>query len=111
MTSMLQLLGLGARYGRSLLVAGLLAGIALPDVALAMKPWLPELVAFLLFVAALRIGPRQALGTLRELPVTAGLALLFQLATPRQRLLRSAGKKRLNRGARVHQRQPQLPDR
>ncbi len=82
MTGALALLGLAARYGRSLLVVGLVGGIALPGVANAMKPFLPELVAFLLFIAALRIGPRQAVGAVRDLQVTAGLALLFQLVMP-----------------------------
>lgn len=78
----LTVLGLAAHYGRSLLVAGLVAGIVLPGVAHAMKPWLPELVALLLFVAALRIGPRQAVGAVRDLQLTAGLTLLFQLVMP-----------------------------
>ena len=56
--SLLALLGLAARHGRIILVAGLAAGIALPDLALAMRPWLQEMVAGLLFFAALRIGPR-----------------------------------------------------
>jgi hypothetical protein len=81
-TRLLSPLVLAARYGRALLVAGLLAGIALPGLALAMKPWLQELVALLLFLAALRIGPRQAVGAIRDLRVTAGLALLFQVAMP-----------------------------
>jgi hypothetical protein len=79
---LLALLGEAARYGRILLVAGLVAGIAMPDAALAMKAWLPEIVATLLFLAALRIGPRQAVGAVRALPVTVGLALLFQLVMP-----------------------------
>ncbi len=75
-------LGLAARHGRLLLIAGLVAGITLPGAAIVMKAWLPELIAALLFIAALRIGPRQAVGAVRDLPVTAGLALLFQLAMP-----------------------------
>ena len=51
--SLLALLGLAARHGRIILVAGLAAGIALPDLALAMRPWLQEMVAGLLFFAAL----------------------------------------------------------
>jgi ACR3 family arsenite transporter len=71
-----------ARYGRLMLVLGLAAGLALPSLALAMKPWLQELVAGLLFVAALRIGPSQALGSFRDLPVTASVALVYQLFLP-----------------------------
>jgi len=73
---------LAAHYGRSLLVAGLLAGIVFPDLAVAMKPWLPELVSALLFVAALRIGPRQAFGAARDLSVTVGTVAVYQLAMP-----------------------------
>lgn len=71
-----------SRHGRLMLVAGLVAGIALPGIALAMKPWLPEMVAILLFIAALRIGPRQALGSLYDLPLTTGYVLCNQLAFP-----------------------------
>ncbi|MFN3938491.1 MAG: hypothetical protein ACK4KW_13055 [Gemmobacter sp.] len=71
-----------ARAGRWLLVAGLAAGIALPDIAAAMKPWLPELVGFLLFLAALRIGPRAALGALSDLRAVVGVALIYQLVLP-----------------------------
>lgn len=75
-------LGAAARHGRLLLVAGLLTGLLLPSLAQAMRPWLPELVAGLMFVAALRIGPRQALGAVRELPGVAGLVLVYQLGLP-----------------------------
>lgn len=82
MTAILALLGLTARYGRIFLVAGLVAGVMLPDLALAMKPWLPELVGTLLFMAALRIGPRAAVGAIGDLPATIGAVLLFQLFLP-----------------------------
>lgn len=71
-----------ARHGRLLLVAGLLAGIGLPALALALRDWLRELVALLMFVAALRIGPRQAFGALGDLPHVAALALAYQVALP-----------------------------
>jgi hypothetical protein len=71
-----------ARHGRWLLVAGLVAGVGLPGVAAAMKPWLPELVGALLFLASLRIGPRAAFGALGDLPRTLGLVLIYQLALP-----------------------------
>jgi hypothetical protein len=78
----IRLLGKIARRGRSLLVAGLAVGILMPGLALEMKPWLPELVSLLLFLAALRIGPRQAFGAVRDLPSTVGLIVLFQLLMP-----------------------------
>ncbi|TCP44223.1 hypothetical protein [Rhodovulum marinum] len=77
-----RVLGAAARHGRLLLVAGLLTGFLFPALAQAMRPWLPELVAGLMFVAALRIGPRQALGAVRELPAVVGLVLIYQLALP-----------------------------
>ncbi|MGC9419719.1 MAG: hypothetical protein ACP5EN_12185 [Rhodovulum sp.] len=77
-----RVLGAAARHGRLLLVAGLVTGFLFPALAQAMRPWLPELVAGLMFVAALRIGPRQALGAVRELPGVVGLVLVYQLALP-----------------------------
>ena len=56
-----------ARHGRLILVLGLAAGVGLPDLAAVMKPYLPHMVATTLFLAALRIGPQQAIGKLRDL--------------------------------------------
>lgn len=71
-----------ARHGRALLIAGLLAGVLLPDLAGAMKPWIGELVALMLFVAALRVGPRRAMGAVGELRASVGFAVLLQVALP-----------------------------
>ncbi|APX23813.1 MAG: hypothetical protein CML50_13620 [Rhodobacteraceae bacterium] len=71
-----------ARHARWLLVAGLVAGVALPGAASVVRPWLPELVALMLFLAALRIGPRRALGALHELRETAAVTLVWQLVLP-----------------------------
>lgn len=79
---MMRLLAFAARHGRLLLVAGLVAGIALPDLALTLKAWLQEMVAGLLFLAALRIGPRRAVGAIRDLPLTVGIAVTYQLVLP-----------------------------
>jgi predicted Na+-dependent transporter len=73
---------LAARFGRGILVFGLAAGIALPELALAMKPWIAECIVMLLFLSALRVGPRQAIGALHDLGHSAGLALVLQLALP-----------------------------
>ena len=43
---------------------GLIAGLILPGVAQAMRPYLPELIALLLLLAAYRIGPQTAIGNL-----------------------------------------------
>ena len=71
-----------ARHGRLLLVLGLVAGVTLPDLAAAMRPWLPGLVAALLFLAVLRIGPRQALGAMRDLGLSLRVILAYQIALP-----------------------------
>ena len=78
----LQLFGLAAQYGRTLLVVGLLAGIFLPELASAMRPWLQELVALLMFLAALRIGPKNAFGALADAPKIIGITAINQLVLP-----------------------------
>lgn len=70
------------RYGRVLLVVGLVAGFLLPGIAAAMKPALPTMVAFLVFVSALRIGARDALGGLRDARDSLRLVVLLQVAVP-----------------------------
>ena len=77
-----RILAFFARNGRLVLVAGLLAGILLPDVAAILKPYLPHMVATTLFLAAFRIGPKDALGGIRELPQMIGLIGLYQIAIP-----------------------------
>jgi ACR3 family arsenite transporter len=76
------LLRFAARHGRAILIAGLVAGIALPGLAFAMRPWIPELVAAMLFVAALRIGPRAAFGAARDFGAAVGIAGLYQVVFP-----------------------------
>ncbi|KMK67760.1 hypothetical protein IMCC21224_112634 [Puniceibacterium sp. IMCC21224] len=61
---------------------GLLAGLALPELAAAMRPWLPHLVALLLFMTALRVGARAALGGLGQARVSLGFVLVLQVALP-----------------------------
>lgn len=82
MSALLSLLAQAARHGRALLVLGLLAGVSLPGVALAMKPWLQELVALLLFLAALRVGPARVAGAANAIRRHLGLVLAFQVALP-----------------------------
>ncbi len=68
--------------GRLVLIAGLVAGLTLPGVASAMQPWLPQMVAALLTVTALRIGHRAALGALSDLRWGVGSVLALQMALP-----------------------------
>ncbi len=63
-------------------MAGLLAGVTLPGLAQTLRPWLPELIALLLFVSALRIGPKAAVGSLGDIRQSVTLALIYQLAAP-----------------------------
>ncbi|TNF62685.1 MAG: hypothetical protein EP307_06520 [Rhodobacteraceae bacterium] len=76
------LLHIVARNGRLCLVVGLLAGLALPGVAAALRPCLPALVAVLLFLTAFRVGPGAALGELALGRRTLGLVLVLQLVLP-----------------------------
>jgi hypothetical protein len=82
MTAIWRLLQAAGRNGRALLVLGLLAGVLLPGLAAVLRPLLPEFVALLLFLAVLRIGPRQAFGAVREFGVTVRIVLVYQLALP-----------------------------
>jgi hypothetical protein len=78
----LRLLDLAGRHGRLLLVLGLVAGVAAPGLAAGLRPWLPALVAVMLFLAALRIGLRGAIGAVADLRSSAILILAQQLALP-----------------------------
>lgn len=71
-----------ARHGRWGLVVGLLAGLALPGLAQAMRPWLPHMVAGLLFITAFRVGYRGSVGQLRALPRVGAEVLVLQLGLP-----------------------------
>lgn len=79
MTHILRIL---ARQGRFTLAAGLIAGLLLPSVATAMKPWLAHIVVLLLFLTSLRIGPRDALRGLRGYRATLKLVIVLQLIVP-----------------------------
>ncbi|MEM9577667.1 MAG: hypothetical protein AAF999_11715 [Pseudomonadota bacterium] len=68
--------------GRFFLIAGLLVGLILPGVAARMQPWLPQMIAGLLAVTALRIGHRAALGALSDLPWGISAVLALQMALP-----------------------------
>ncbi|WP_226780459.1 hypothetical protein [Oceaniglobus trochenteri] len=71
-----------ARHGRWVLVGGLVAGVLLPGLAAVLRPFVPQMVALLLFLAALRIGTGVFAGALRALPLTVGVVLAVQLALP-----------------------------
>ncbi|MEX0285266.1 MAG: hypothetical protein AB3N23_11705 [Paracoccaceae bacterium] len=71
-----------ARHGPYVLIGGLVVGIAVPALASAMRPWMPQLVVMLLFVSVLRMEPRAVLRSLTQLRGTLLAVLLLQLAAP-----------------------------
>lgn len=71
-----------ARHARAMLVLGLVLGVAMPSLALAMRSWIPHMIALLLFLAALRVGHRAVLGALGDLWTTLGALLVLQLLLP-----------------------------
>lgn len=76
------LLGWLADRGPWVLVTGILAGLALPGLAQVLVPYIPHMVALLLFLAVLRIGPKritEVSGAGRNLVV---VLLLAQLVLP-----------------------------
>ncbi|MFC3142217.1 hypothetical protein [Psychromarinibacter halotolerans] len=70
------------RHGRLALIAGLAAGLALPGLSAAIRPGLPWLVAGLIFLSALRIGMRAAVGNLGDARASLGRVLAMQVAVP-----------------------------
>lgn len=82
MKLLLMPLVLAAEYGRACLILGLVVAIAFPGTAATIKPLLPEFVTALLFVAALRIGPRQALGAARDIKASAIYVFILQVLLP-----------------------------
>ncbi len=79
---MIALLTFVARHGRAAMVLGLLAGFALPQLAILLKPWLPEMVAGLLFLTAFRIGARRALGGLHDGLSSLKAVVVLQMGLP-----------------------------
>ena len=71
-----------ARHGRWCLVAGLIAGLTLPSLAEALRPYLPPMIAGLLFLAAFRIGPDAVVKGLKSDLGIVRVVLTFQLVVP-----------------------------
>lgn len=76
------MLAFAARHGKACLLLGLLAGLTLPGLAAFLRPWLPHMIAFLLFLTAFRIGPVDAVESLDALGRTSLTLLILQLALP-----------------------------
>lgn len=71
-----------ARHGRLVLIGGLVLGILFPGLAGMVRSVLPELVACMLGVAALRIGPSAARGSLADIGNSLRLVAAYQLLLP-----------------------------
>ncbi|MEY8839623.1 hypothetical protein AB9K41_11405, partial [Cribrihabitans sp. XS_ASV171] len=71
-----------ARHGKFGLLAGLLAGLALPGTAALLRPRIPEMVTLLLFLTAFRIGFRDTVHNMRAILRTTAAVLVLQLAMP-----------------------------
>lgn len=71
-----------ARHAKLCLVAGLVVGAALPDLAGLLRPWLGIIIGALLTLTAFRIGPRAAFGSLSDLPRLLAHVLSLQLVAP-----------------------------
>jgi len=76
------LLRIAARHGRWFLVLGLIAGLAFPAAALVLKEWLRSLIALLLFLAAFRIGPSAALGSIGAAGQSVLTVFILQVTIP-----------------------------
>lgn len=71
-----------ARNGRLMLIAGLVIGTLLPDLALLLRPTIAPMIVSLLFLAVLRLGPDGLSAGMKGIHRAAGMALLLQLALP-----------------------------
>ncbi|MEM9709877.1 MAG: hypothetical protein AAF871_13935 [Pseudomonadota bacterium] len=72
---------LGAR-GQYCLIAGLFAGLALPDLAEALRPWIGAMIVLLLVLTGIRVGAQAAIGSLDEIWNTLARVGLLQLLMP-----------------------------
>ena len=79
---MIRALKFCARHARVWLVSGLVVGIALPDLALAMRPLIAPMVVLLLFLAVLRLGPDGVRAGLHGVRGAIGAVLVLQLVLP-----------------------------
>ncbi|MEM6323484.1 MAG: hypothetical protein AAF748_07370 [Pseudomonadota bacterium] len=82
MTALYQPLHFAARHGRWALVLGILAGLLLTELTHTLRPYVPHMIGTLLFLAALRIGPRATLAGLAKPAEVLGVTALLQFAAP-----------------------------
>lgn len=79
---MRQILWFVSTHARACLIAGLAAGLLLPGLAQIMAPWLPQMVAGLLTVTALRIGHRATVVAIGDLRWGLGSVVMLQMGLP-----------------------------
>ena len=75
-------LGLVSSNARLALVTGLIAGLAMPKLAALLQPRLPQMVAILLVITALRVGPLAVRGALSDLRWSIASVAVLQLLLP-----------------------------
>lgn len=71
-----------ARHAQWVLVGGLIAGIAFPAAAGVMRPYIPEMVALILFLSALRMELSALKLSRKQFAMDLMVVLGLQLATP-----------------------------
>ena len=71
-----------SRHGKLVLIAGLVAGAGLPDLAQALRPFIAPMIVSLLFLAVLRLGPEGLRAGMKGMHRAVGLTLVLQLALP-----------------------------
>jgi ACR3 family arsenite transporter len=71
-----------ARHARFVLIAGLIVAVAAPGLAGFMSGYRKLIIAGLLFLTALRIGPHQAIGRRSDFWQSLAGTMVFQLLTP-----------------------------
>ncbi len=71
-----------ARQGRLILVASLVVGLVSSTLAEMIKPHIGILIAALLFVACLRVGPKQVVGAVQDMKASLLFVLLLQVILP-----------------------------
>ncbi len=76
------LLIFSAKHGRIILVASLVVGLISTQLASLVKPQIDLFIAALLFTACLRVGPRQAIGAVREIRASLAFTMLLQVLLP-----------------------------
>lgn len=71
-----------ALQGRYVLIAGIVAGLLSEALAQVLRPYIPQMVAGLVFLSAFRIGPARLKASFADWPRSLATVLALQLALP-----------------------------